>query len=97
MRDVLCDCLGMIELKIKSGSVTIGDLKSILEALAASVGIKASAKEIAEYYGESEVNVRSLIKRRLISKPQRRVYYNFSELCKKVPKSWHIKSCDKDE
>lgn len=97
MRKVLCDCLGMVERKIKNGTVTIGDVRAMFDALNSGVGIDASVKEIAGYYGKSEVNVRSVIKRKLISKPKRKVYYNFSELCRKVPNSWRVIHSDKDD
>ena len=97
MREVLCDCLGIIEKKIKDGTVTVGDIRTMVETLSSGVGVDASIREIAGYYGQSEVNVRSLIKRKIIGKPKRRVYYDFTEICSKVPQSWHVKLSHKDK
>lgn len=97
MREVLCECLGLIENKIKDGSVTVSDIKSMVETLASSVGVDATVKEVAGFYNTSEVNVRSLIKRRILKKPKRRVYYDFREICRNAPKSWHAKSSGLDD
>ena len=97
MRDVLCDCLAFVGNKIKDGTVTIEDVRSMFETVMSSTGAMASIKEIARYYGKSEVNVRSVIKRRVLGKPVRRVYYNFSEVCRKVPESWRVRPSSKDD
>lgn len=97
MRDVLCDCLAFVGNKIKDGTVTIEDVRSMFETVMSSTGARASIKEIARYYGKSEVNVRSVIKRRVLGKPVRRVYYDFSEVCRKVPASWRITADSKDD
>lgn len=97
MREVLCDCLGLIEHKIKNGSVTISDIRTMVDTLVSSVGVDATIKEVAGFYNTSEVNVRSLIKRRIMRKPKRRVYYDFREICRNVPKSWHAKASDSDK
>lgn len=97
MRDVLCDCFAFVGNKIKDGTVTIEDVRSMFEIVMSSTGARASIKEIARYYGKSEVNVRSVIKRRVLGKPVRRVYYDFSEVCRKVPESWHVRPSSKDD
>ena len=97
MRDVLCDCLGLIERKIQTGRVTVSDVRSMMDSLCSGIGIDASIKEIAGYYNTSEVNARSLIKRKIFSKPKRRVYYNFTEICRKVPRSWRGTISNKDD
>lgn len=97
MREVLCDCLGIISQKVRNGSITITDIRTLTDALFSGSEIDASVKEVAGYYGQSETNVRSLIKRKILSKPKRKVYYNFTEICRKVPKSWHRTSSNTDD
>ena len=97
MREVVGDCFGFIGHKIKDGTVTVDDVRSMFETVISSTGAKASIKEIASYYNKSEVNVRSVIKRRVLGKPRRRVYYDFSEVCRKVPASWRATANDKDD
>lgn len=97
MRDLLGECLCFIGGKIKDGTVTAGDVRTMFDTLSSTVGVDASIREVARHFNQSEVNVRSLIKRRIVGKPRRRVYYDFREVCRKVPASWHGKRSDKDD
>jgi len=91
LRDTLDECLEMLQNKIRGGRFTAGDLRALLDAFTAGGGVSATAQDLAELYGTTEVNVRSVIKRRVRSKPRRRVYYDLLEFSRAVPKSWHIK------
>lgn len=97
MRDVICDCLGMISHKVRNGSVTLTDIRTMFDTLCSGLGIDASIREVAGYYNKPEVNVRSIIKRKVLSKPKRRVYYNFTEICRKVPRLWRKTLLDRDD
>lgn len=96
MRDLLCECACFIGRKIKDGTVTASDVRTMFDTLSSTCGVDASIREIARHFGQSEVNVRSLIKRRILGKPRRRVYYDFNEVCRKVPSSWLAKRSLKD-
>lgn len=48
----------------------------------------ASIKDLANFFGVSEANVRSTINRKLIEKPRRRVYYRFQSFLKIAPERW---------
>ena len=49
---------------------------------------EATIKEIADFYGQSESNVRNVVSRKSVSKPKRAVLYNFIDVTKIIPKSW---------
>ena len=91
MRELLCECLEFIGKRIKDGTVTAGDVKAMAGTLMSCVGVKATISELAGWFGQSEVNVRSLIKRRVTGKPTRRVYYDFNEVSTKAPESWRAR------
>ena len=97
MRELLCECLRFIERKIEDGKVTINDIRTMTETLCSTLGIDATIKDIANFYDTSEINVRSLIKRRILGKPKRRVYYDFREIAEKVPAKWHGKHSRTDD
>jgi len=89
LRDALDDVLEMLQQKIRRGRLTLSDFRSIFNALAEGGGISATISDLAEFYGTSEVNVRSVIKRRAVGEPQRRVYYDFLKFNRQAPSSWH--------
>ena len=91
IRDTLDGCLELLQNKIKAGKFTASDMRALLGAFTAGGGVIATVSDLAELYGTSEVNVRSVIKRRVRGKPRRRVYYDFLEFSRAVPKTWHVK------
>lgn len=78
--------------RAKTGQMTLEEVHSWLEVLLERSTLWATVEELAAYYGQSEHNVRSLINRRYMGKPKRRVYYSFNQFSKIIPKSWECRS-----
>ena len=93
MRDALADFLGMLAHKARTGRLTDDDAATLYRAIHDAGGIRATVKDIAGYYGQSENNVRHVINRNLLPAPERRVYHDFAAFRKKVPSSWTKRSC----
>lgn len=93
MRDTLAEFFGMLQYKVKHGFFTVDDVKAMLRAVESCGGLSATIQDLAGYYHTSEVNVRSVIKRRIIDKPKRKVYYDFLQFSDVVPPSWHERVC----
>lgn len=74
--------------RAKSGQKSLEEVKSWLDVLLEHSTLWATVEELADFFGQSERNVRSLINRRYVGKPKRRVYYSFNQFSKIVPKSW---------
>ena len=74
--------------RAKSGQMSLEEVNSWLEMLLERSVLWASVQELADFYHQSEHNVRCLINRRYVGKPKRRVYYSFNQFSKIVPKSW---------
>lgn len=89
IRETLDDCLELMQHKLRRGKLTAGDLRALLDMLVGGGGVSATVADLAEFYGETETNVRSVIKRRVVGKPRRRVYYDFLEFWRVVPRMWH--------
>lgn len=92
VRESLADVLGFLEYKVRKGTINFSDVESLKGFVVGGCGVKATVKELAEYYGQSEDNVRHVIHRSLMSPPQRKVYYDFAEFSKVVPKKWQKKN-----
>lgn len=88
MREALGDFFGILEYKARHGVMSIDDVRAMFEAITSSGGIKATVKEIAGYYHQSEDNVRHVIHRNIMPEPKRMVYYDFGAFRDKVPPRW---------
>ena len=91
MREALADMFDLLSQKVRNGTMTSADLRSVLSCLEAGGGVKATIRELADYYGKTETAVRTILHRYYIPKPQRRLYYDFQTFRKVIPQSWQIK------
>lgn len=88
LRDTLADYLGMLAHKARTGQLTDDDAEVLYRAIHDAGGIRATVKDMAGYYHQSEDNIRHVIHRNLLPAPQRRVYYDFGAVRKKIPDKW---------
>ena len=88
LRDSLADFLGMLAHKARNGQLTDDDAVVLFRAIHDAGGIRATVRDIASYYGQTETNVRHVINRNLLPPPQRRVYYDFAAIRARVPSKW---------
>lgn len=88
VREALGDFLGILEYKVRHGVINVDDIRTILEAIEASGGVRATVKDLAGYYRQSEDNVRHVIHRNILPAPRRMVYYDFGAFRERVPDKW---------
>ena len=88
IREALADSLGLLAFKARTGQMTDEDVALIARAIREGGGIRATVRDLAGYYGQSENNVRHIINRNLMPAPERRVYHDFSAFRKRIPSSW---------
>lgn len=88
IREALGDFLGILEYKARHGVMSVDDVRVILDAIEAAGGVRATVKDLAGYYNQSEDNVRHVIHRNLLPAPRRMVYYDFGSFRDKVPARW---------
>ncbi len=93
IREALADSLGILSYKARTGQMTDEDVALIARAIREGGGIRATVRDLAGYYGQSENNVRHVINRNLLPAPERRVYHDFAAFRKKVPAGWTKKRC----
>lgn len=89
IREALAEMFDAIAFKVRNGAMTTDDVKAILSVIAEGSHIKATVKELAEFYHQSEDNVRHVVHRNFMPKPERRVYYDFKAFRQLVPEKWH--------
>ena len=84
---ILSEFFGFLKYKVDHGGLTLDEGRALLRFFD-SVPLSATAEDLAGFYGKSPVAVRSVIHRKLISKPKRRVSYDFKEFRKVAPDKW---------
>ena len=86
-RKILAEMLGFVKHRVENGWFTMEEM-SMLGHFADSVPIYATVEDLASYYGKSETAIRSVIHRKMMSKPKRRVLYDFHEFQRVIPDKW---------
>ena len=87
-KEIACEFLDFLKYKIENDKLTADEVASLVHAVASGTDLYATADELARFYGQSTHNVRCVINRKLLAKPQRRVYYPFSAFARVIPDSW---------
>lgn len=74
--------------KLDNNLCTPAELRSLERMAEGNLEMDASIKEIADFFGKPEVNVRVVINQKLAAKPKRKVLYPFLKFLKVAPKKW---------
>ena len=93
---LMLETLDFYKYKLLDGSCTNEELNNLYKLASSDVTANASIRDLSEFFGESEPNVRHVISRKLIAKPKRVVLYPFQAFLKVVPVKW-LKRNKKDK
>lgn len=97
IRESFAETLELLAFKIRHGSMTAADLESITNLIKSEVCILVTVKELADFYNQSEDNIRHVLHRKVAAPPVRRVFYDFLSFQKAVPAKWHETSSFPDD
>ena len=86
---IVLEFLEFLHFKIENDLMTMGEIEVLAKAISERMSLLGTTDDFAQFYGQTRTNVASVINRRMIPKPVRRVYYPFSAFCKIVPQKWH--------
>lgn len=81
--------LDFFRYKVENDLLTMGEVESLAKVVSERVLLLGTIDDFAQFYEQSHTNVSSVIKRRMIPKPVRRVFYPFNVFNKIVPQKWH--------
>lgn len=96
IREALADMFGILEDKVRRGSMSFDDVNAIVSIIEANGGISATVSDLARFYSQSEDNVRHVLHRSYMPKPKRRVYYDMLSFTKNVPQKWRERASSSD-
>lgn len=88
LKNMLIETLDYYRYKVINDECTADDMKSIFKAISNGVICDTTIKDLAEFYGQSESNIRNVLSRNIVKKPKREVLYNFFDVSKIIPKRW---------
>lgn len=81
---VVLEFLDFLRYKVENDLLTMGEVESLAKAIGERVLLIGTIDDFARFYDQSNTNVSSVIKRRMIPKPVRRVFYPFNAFSKIV-------------
>ena len=90
-KQILIEFLDFLKFKVENDLLTMEDVESISKMIESGMPISGTIEDFSNFYGQPRSNVRSLISRRMVEKPVRKVYYPFNALLRIVPNSWLVK------
>lgn len=85
---ILSEILSYLKYKVDNDLLTMDEVESMSKAVEENLTVLGTADDFARFYGQPRTNISSVINRRLIAKPIRRVYYSFKAFRKIVPDKW---------
>ena len=87
-KKILSDFLGFLKYKVDNDKLTLEEEQAFARFIEENIPLSATTEDIAEYYGQSPVNVRAVISRKMLDKPKRRLMYPFLKFIRIKPQKW---------
>lgn len=87
-KKIVLDFLDFLKYKVDNDLLTMDEIDSLAKTLTSCLIVRGTIDDLAVFYGKTAGNVSTVISRRMIEKPVRRVYYSFNAFRKIVPNTW---------
>ena len=85
---ILSEFLSFLKYKVDNDLLTMEEVDSMVRTIEESLTVRGTADDFARFYDQPKTNISSLINRRMVSKPVRRVFYSFKAFRKIIPEKW---------
>lgn len=90
-KQTLSEILGYYKYKVDNNLCTMAEIDSVSKVLKENMDVYGSIKDLADFYGVTENNIRVTINHKLFAKPIRKVMYPFHKFMEIVPDRWRKK------
>lgn len=90
-KEIILDFLDYIRYKVENDRLTISEADSIAKTIQNDLKLTGTVDDLCNFYGQTRSNVKAVIGRKMLGKPERRVYYPFNSFQKVVPTKWKKK------
>ena len=85
---IILEFIDFIRFKIENDSLTMQEAESIAKTFMENLNLSGTPEDFARFYGQPRTNVSSVINRRILEKPVRRVFYPFNTFREVIPDKW---------
>ena len=90
--NLLSEFKDYLKFKIDNKRLTLREAENLRKMFFDNLTLTGKAEDIASYYRKTPQDVRNVVHRKMLAKPERRVHYSFSEFQDIVPSKWKEKS-----
>ena len=90
--NLLSEFIDYLKFKIDNKRLTLREAESLRKMFFDNLTLTGTAEDIACFYHRTPQDVRNVVHRKMLAKPERRVHYSFSEFQNIVPSKWKEKS-----
>lgn len=89
-KKVVIEFLEFVKKKVETGNLTMQEWESISRTIESGMDLKGTTEDFARFYGKSKTNITTVIDRKMLPKPERRLLHSFNLFQKAKPKSWDV-------
>lgn len=87
-KTILSEFLDYLQYKVKNDLLTMEEVESLARIVEENLPLQGTVDDLARFYNKPRTNISSIIHRRMLDKPVRRVYYRFDKFRRIVPDKW---------
>lgn len=87
-KKMLSEFLSYLQYKVDNDLLTMEEVECMARGIEENLTLLGTADDFARFYKQSRTNVSSVINRRMIEKPVRKVYYRFNAFRRIIPEKW---------
>ena len=87
-KTILSEFLSFLKFKVDNDLLTMEEVESISKTIEENISVLGTTDDFASFYKQPKTNISSVINRRMIQKPIRRVFYSFNSFRKIIPEKW---------
>lgn len=83
--------LGIIDYtryQVENDECDLEEIRELADYLSERFNARATIRDLSRHYGQSESNIRNVIGRKYLGKPERRVMYRLGLFNRIIPDSW---------
>ena len=89
-KTLLSSFFGFLKDQIDNDCLSMEDFEALVSVVENDLTLSGTSDDFARYFHKTPVAVRSVLSRRLLPKPRRRVLYDFKSFIREAPNSWFV-------
>ena len=91
-KDIVLEFLSFLHFKVNNDLLTMEEIESMARVMEENLTVVGTAEDLSRFYNQPRTNISSVLHRKVLAKPVRKVYYSFNAFRKVVPSKWRYHS-----